>query len=289
MVLLLSSVTFHALAQEDLLRQLESNAQREPDYTIATFKGTRLVNGHSIETKAGGDLEFIFAHRFGRVNGGIYDFFGLDDAYVRIGLDYGISDRLSASVGRNSVDKTLDGYLKYKLFRQRQGAMSFPVTVTGLGGMAYKASPKKDNVPEGFTRVDRISYVGQLLIARKFTSRLSLQIMPTFIHKNAVDRRKEANDQFSLGGGGRYKVTSSVAITGEYYHRFKVPEANPYFNTFGVGVDIETGGHVFQLVFTNTRGLTERAFISETEGDLSEGDIHFGFNVTRTFQLKRKR
>jgi hypothetical protein len=276
-------------AQEDLLKELEESQPEQTDYAIQTFKGTRLVNGHSIETKTAKELEFIFAHRFGPVNRGIYDFFGLDEAYVRLGLDYGITDNLSASVGRNSVDKTVDGYLKYKLFRQRSGATVFPVTLTVLGGVAYKVSPPKDEVPDGFKNIDRLGYVGQLLIARKISPRLSLQIMPTMIHKNAVDQRLENNDQFSLGAGGRFKVTKSVALTTEYYHRLSIPDANPYFNTFGFGVDIETGGHVFQLVFTNTTGLTERAFITETEGDFSEGDIHFGFNVTRTFQLQRKK
>ncbi|MDQ2656820.1 MAG: DUF5777 family beta-barrel protein [Bacteroidota bacterium] len=278
-----------AVAQEDLLKELENSQPPSTDYALATFKGTRLVNGHSIETKSRGDLEFIFAHRFGRINEGIYEFFGLDEAYVRLGLDYGFTDNLSASIGRNSVDKTVDAYLKYKLLRQRRGATSFPVTMTALAGTAYKASPRKDEVPEGFTSIDRLAYVGQLLIARKFSPRLSLQLSPTIIHKNAVDQRIEDNTQLSIGAGGRFKLTKSVALTGEYYHRLNVPDANPYFNTFGLGVDIETGGHVFQLVFTNTTGLTERAFITETEGDFGNGDIHFGFNITRTFHLKRKK
>ena len=280
---------YSVCAQEDLLKELEESRPRETTYALQTFKGTRLVNGHSVETKAGGDLEFIFAHRFGPINGGIYELFGLDDAYVRLGLDYGISDRLSASIGRNSVDKTLDGYLKYRITRQQSGATSFPVTMTVLGGVAYQASPKKEDLPDGFTNVDRLAYVAQLLIARKINPRLSLQVSPTFIHKNAVYRSQEANDQFAIGMGGRYKVTKSVAFTTEYYYRLNVPEENPYYNTLGFGIDIETGGHVFQLVFTNTRGLTERAFITETEGDFSDGDIHFGFNVTRTFQLRGKR
>lgn len=277
------------IAQEDLLKELEESQPQETDYAIQTFKGTRLVNGHTIETKSAGDLEFIFAHRFGAVNGGFYDFFGLDEAYVRLGLDYGITDNLSASIGRNSVDKTLDGYLKYKIARQRTGVSNIPVTITALGGIAYRASPRKDEVPDGFKSIDRLAFVGQLLVARKFSPRLSLQLMPTIVHKNAVDQRLENNDQFAVGAGGRFKVTKSVALTTEYYYRLGVPEPNPYFNTFGFGVDIETGGHVFQLVFTNTRGLTERGFITETEGDFSDGDIHFGFNVTRTFQLQRKK
>lgn len=281
-------MTNQALAQDDLMKELESTQTGDTDYAFQTFKGTRIINGHTVETKPKGTLEFIFAHRFGAVNGGLYELFGLDNAYVRYGLDYGITDNLSVSYGRNSVDKTMDGYAKYKLLCQSKGAKNVPITVTALGGIAYKSSPKKENVPAGFKNIDRLAYVGQLLIARKFSPNLSLQLMPTFVHKNAVDQAIEKNDQVALGVGGRFKVTKSVAITSEYYYRLDVMEANPYNNTFGVGVDIETGGHVFQILLTNTRGLTERAFITETEGDFADGDIHLGFNVTRTFQLGNK-
>jgi hypothetical protein len=277
------------MAQDDLMKELEQNQQSDTDYAFQTFKGTRLVNGHTVETKAKGTLEFIFAHRFGAINGGLYEMFGLDDAYVRLGLDYGITDNLSASIGRNSVDKTMDGYLKYKLIRQSKGAKTFPVTITALGGTAYKISPKQSDAPEGFENIDRLAYIGQLLIARKFTPKFSLQLMPTIVHRNAVYQSVEKNDQIAIGVGGRIKMTKSVALTSEYYYRVDVPDDNPYHNTLGFGIDIETGGHVFQLVLTNTRGLTERAFITETEGSFSAGDIHLGFNVTRTFQIKRKK
>lgn len=276
------------VAQDDLMRELEQTQSSDTEYAIQTFKGTRLVNGHSIETKNKGTLEFIFAHRFGRINGGLYELFGLDEAYVRIGLDYGISDNLSVSIGRNSVDKTVDGYAKYKVMRQSKGDKNYPMTITALGGTAYKTSPKKSNAPEGFETIDRLAYVGQLFIARKFTPSLSFQLMPTIVHRNAVHKSYENNDQFAIGAGGRIKVSKSVALTSEYYYRIDTPGADPFKNTLGFGIDIETGGHVFQLVMTNTRGLTERTFITETDGDFGDGDIHFGFNVTRTFQIKRK-
>jgi hypothetical protein len=271
------------------MKELEQGQKNDTDYAFQTFKGTRLVNGHTVETKAKGTLEFIFAHRFGTINSGLYEFYGLDNAYVRLGLDYGITDNLSVSIGRNSVDKTMDGYLKYKLARQSKGARSFPVTVTVLGGTAYQGSPKKADAPDGFQSVDRLAYVGQFLIARKVTPSLSLQVSPTLVHRNAVIQSQENNDQVALGLGGRLKVSKSIALTTEYYYRLNVPDANPYHNSFGLGIDIETGGHVFQLVMTNTRGLTERAFITQTDGSFFGGDIHLGFNVTRTFQLKHKK
>jgi len=144
-------------AQDDLLEELEKSSTNETEYTFATFKGTRLGNGHTVETKSAGSLEFIFGHRFGAINGGAYEMFGLDQAFVRLGLDYGITDRLSVSIGRNSTDKTMDGYLKYKLFRQQSGAKNFPLSVTALGGLAYKLSPKNNtDVSPDFENVDRL-------------------------------------------------------------------------------------------------------------------------------------
>jgi len=292
-LLLLVSPCF-VFAQDDLLGELEKGSAEETEYAFATFKGTRLGNGHTIETKNAGSLEFIFGHRFGAINGGAYEMFGLDQAYVRLGLDYGITDRLSLSIGRNSTDKTMDGYLKYKVLRQSKGAKNFPVTVTALGGMAYKISPKSSDAPEGFEDVDRLSYTGQLFIARKFSTNLSLQLMPTIIHKNLVESYEE-NNQVALGIGGRLKLTKSLALTTEYYYNFSAPdnstltEDQKQYDAFTLGIDIETGGHVFQLLLTNAIGLTERAFITETRDDFFAGDIHFGFNVTRTFQLKKNK
>lgn len=296
--LLLVCLPLLSFAQDDLLKELEKDS-KGTDYTFATFKGTRLVNGHTIETKNKGSLEFIFQHRFGAINGGLYEMFGLDEAYVRLGLDYGITDNLSVSIGRNSVDKTMDGFVKYKLLHQSKGEKNFPFSLTILEGIAYKLSPKEnEEVSPDFENVDRLAYTSQLLIARKFTTNLSLQLMPTYIHTNAVDQSVTSNDQIALGIGGRLKLSKSVALTTEYYHNFNKGEyyptgsngnTLPYYNSIGFGVDIETGGHVFQLIMTNGYGLTERAFITETKDDFFGGDIHLGFNVTRTFQLKKNK
>ena len=287
-VLILLIVSYQTYGQDDLLKEIEKNAKPETEITIASFKGTRIINGHSIETKPKHTLEFIFQHRFGRINGGWYEMYGLDHASVRLGLDYGITDKLSVSIGRNSTDKTADGYLKYRVFQQRRGESPFPFALTVLGGSAYKFSPrnKSGDAIEDTPMNHRISYTGQALIARKFTTALSLQLMPTLVHKNFVEAGVDAN-QFALGLGGRYKLTRSFALTTEYYHNFNL--ADGYYNSFGLGMDIETGGHVFQLILTNGARLTERAFITETEDDFFNGEIHFGFNVTRTFQLKKEK
>jgi hypothetical protein len=288
--LLFALAPFMAMAQDDLLAELEKDTKKEKEFTFATFKGTRIGNGHTIETKNAGSLEFIFAHRFGAVNGGWYEMYGLDEALVRLGLDYGISDRISVSIGRNSFDKTMDSYVKVKAVRQSSGERSIPFSLTVLAGGAYKFSPKKNSeISPEFKNVDRQSYTGQLLFARKFSPNFSFQLMPTVVHKNAVVKSQEENTQFAFGLGGRIKLTKSIAITTEYYHNFSEKENSPYFNPLAFGIDIETGGHVFQLVLTNAVGLTERAFITETRDDFFDGDIHLGFNVTRTFQLKKNK
>jgi hypothetical protein len=285
LMVLLSLVGY---GQDDLLKEIDKDTN-EPEYSIATFKGTRIINGHSVETKPAGTLEFIFAHRFGKINGGWYTMYGMDQADVRLGLDYGITDDLSVSIGRNSYNKTLDGYLKYKLTRQHTGKNPFPLSITTLGGMAYQFEPRNNSdVSEDFENIDRLSYTGQFLIARKVSQNFSFQLMPSVVHKNAVSQSIEKNTQYLLGAGGRYKLTKSFAITGEYYYNFSALDESPYFNVVGIGCDIETGGHVFQLVLTNGTGLTERAFLTETRDDFFAGEIHFGFNVTRTFQLKKK-
>jgi hypothetical protein len=280
-------------AQDDLLNELEQSKAPDVDYAFQTFKGTRLVNGQSVETKAKGTLEFIFAHRFGAINSGSKEMFGLDQAHVRLGLEYGITDRLGIGIGRSGYDKIKDGYVRYKIFKQKKGAKNFPVTMTAFGSISYKASLPTNE------KVDRLAYVGQLLIARKFSPKLSLQLMPTVVHRNSVNQIMDRNTQMALGMGGRIKVSKSIALTSEYYYRID-PKPNVgslhAYNAIGLGIDIETGGHVFQLVMTNTRGTLERAFITETGnnggvesgGNIADGNVFFGFNITRTFQLKKK-
>lgn len=277
-----------AFAQDDGLTLLDK-PKPTTQYAEQTFKSSRLVTGQTVETKSARELEFIFSHRFGPVSSGAYDLFGLDQAFVRLGLEYGITDRLGVGFGRNSVDKTMDAYIRYKVLRQSSGERNVPVTITAFGNAAMRLSPRSEDSPTPITTQDRMSYTFQALIARKFNDRLSLQVMPTLVHRNTVDQSVELNDQVAVGVGGRYKITGSVALTSEYYYRLDVPEGNPYYNSFGLGVDIETGGHVFQLIVSNSQGLTERAFIAETTGQWSEGDLHLGFNVTRTFEFRKKK
>lgn len=277
------------LAQDDLMDIVEKESPNETVYTEQTFKGTRLINGHSVETRKRGVLDVIISHRFGRINSGGYEFFGLDDSNVRLGADYGITDRLNVGVGRNSFEKTYDGFLKYKFVRQQHGAgKNIPVSVVGFSSVALKTLKTGD--PAGEPDIEsRLTYCYQVIIARKFTPSFSFQISPTVVHRNAVPENQDDNDIYALGGGGRIKLTKRLSLNAEYYYQFNRVTGSPIENSVAIGFDIETGGHVFQLHFTNSRAMIEKGFITETTGDFFKGDIHFGFNISRTFQLNGER
>ena len=275
-------------AQDDLESLLEKETDHEEQNAVSsTFKSTRLINGHSVELRKQGALEFIISHRFGTINSGIKNLFGLDDANIRIGLDYSITNRFTIGAGRSSFQKVYDGFIKYKFFSQ-EGPGAFPVTIVYYSTMAINTLPWSN--PERPNRsTDRYSFANQILIARKFDSGTSVQLMPTVVHRNLVPTGQEDNLIYSLGAGGRQKITKRVAITLEYYYQFNNNSPLEYHNSASVGFDIETGGHVFQLHFTNSNPTFERGFITETTGDFFSGDIHFGFNITRTFQLAKNK
>ncbi|MDA1269133.1 MAG: DUF5777 family beta-barrel protein [Bacteroidetes bacterium] len=296
--LFFSSTWTVSYAQEDLLSLLDAEQAKETTYTMATFKASRLINGHSIETISKNHLNFWISHRFGAVNSGfIANFFGLDEAKIRLGLEYGLSDRWLVGAGRSSLEKTYDIYTKYKLLRQSD---LFPLTITGLAGWGINTMPSGYFMESGAqmrfaNNIERYSYWGQLLIARKVNKKLSLQVMPTIVHVNKVEDPSISNQVFALGMAGRYKLTQRLTLSGEYYHTFDDPGAYrastgksyPYQDALSVGVDIETGGHVFQLHFTNARGMVEKQFVAQTVGAWQDGDIFYGFNIARTFSLDK--
>lgn len=278
--LLLAMGVFAAQAQDELLDILNSTAPEDKTYAIATFKSTRLINGHSIETRTKQVLEFVISHRFGRVNSGVDDLFGLDNSSIRFGLEYGITDNLNVGVGRSSFNKVYDGFAKYKFLRQSNSA---PLTITGLVTAATQTLDFPNN-GAAFESKHRWAYTYQALFARKFSSDFSMQVMPTLIHRNLVPTEEDSNDLLALGVGGRYKLNQRLAINAEYYHQLS-DKSDQFTNSIAIGFDIETGGHVFQLHVTNAQQMNERGFIGETTGDFFEGDIHFGFNISRVFNI----
>lgn len=282
-------LTFQLTAQDDLLDMLDEGQEETTDYTIATFKTTRILNGHSIETNAEGVLMFVVGHRFGRLSSGINELFGLDNATIRLGFEYGVTDNLDIGIGRNSFEKTLDGFAKYKLLRQSTGKRKMPVTMTALATMALKTNKWAEPGRENFFS-SRLYYSYSLLVARKFNKMFSFQLAPMLVHRNLVASTEDANDVFVLGVGWRAKLSGSLAVNLEYH--FIVPGAisskvygEDVQNALSLGVDIETGGHVFQVFFTNSRGTTDKLFATETTGDWLKGDIHIGFNITRVFTM----
>ncbi len=290
-LLLISAFPFIAFCQDqDLFKEMDSASQnsRRTEYAFGTFKTTRLVTGHSVETTGKRILDFRISHRFGTINTGINEFFGLDNATMRLGFDYGITNRFTIGIGRSTFQKQVDGFVKYKVLRQSSGNVVMPVTLTAVATAMIKTAKEPDpNIKRKFS--ERLYYTFQLLAARKISENTSIQISPTLVHYNVVPLAKSNNDILALGIGGRQKVSKRVSINGEYYFvnpSQKLPQST---NSFSAGVDIETGGHVFQLHLSNSQGMTERTFITETYGDWGKGDIYFGFTISRVFVIGKKK
>lgn len=280
-----------AFSQDDLLNSLETDSGPEINYTTATFKSTRVVNGQSIERMKQKQLDFRISHRFGRINSGAYELWGLDQSHVHFSLEYGLNDWIMLGVGRGTYEKTFDGFAKFSLLRQSSGARNMPVSVSFLSSMAVNAIKFTDpDRPNYFS--SRMSYTHQLLVARKFGPRLSAQLSPTVVHKNLVISELDQNDTYALGIGGRAKITRRLSLNAEYF--YVVNPINNYqssttYNPLSIGIDLETGGHVFQLMFTNSLAMIEKGFITETTGRWTKGDIHFGFNISRVFSFKKSK
>lgn len=276
---------------------LDSLGEEEPtvDYAIAGFKTTRIINGHSFEMNGHGVMDFKISHRFGALNSGGYELFGLDQASMRLGLDYGVTPWLNVGVGRSNVGKFYDGFVKARFFRQQTGKKNVPVHVVYVADMAVTAIKKEQlmaafGIPTTFTEypfTNRLFFTHELIIGRKFSEGFSLQFMPAMVHRNLVRTKKSANDVFIMGIGGRAKLTKRVALNIEYYYVFpdQLDPAGSFTNSLSVGFDIETGGHVFQLHVTNSTGMVENAFMTNTTENWLKGGIHFGFNVSRVFTV----
>ena len=278
-----------------------------PVLTNAAFKTTRVINGHSVENTAHGVLDFKIGHRFGPVNGGANELFGLDAATIRLGLDYGVTDRLMVGVGRSSFQKTVDGFVKYKLLRQCDSGCDMPITFAVVAGTSINTLKRSDFWPypeadRAYYFSHRIAHSFQVILGRKFNESFTLQLNPGVVHLNLVETAAQTNDIIHMSGAARMKLSKRVAINAEYFYvlpdQIPVPTAEQEQlgtlrtrNSFSLGFDIETGGHVFQLHMTNSLAMFERGFIASTTENWADGGIHFGFNISRVFTLhepKRK-
>lgn len=291
LILVIVSRLIHA-QDIDLNQMLEEEQKKEEKdkikYTEATFKTSRLINGHSIENTQKGVMDLKISHRFGTINSGAYEFFGLDNASMRIGFDFGITSRFMVGVGRSTFEKQYDAFVKYKFLRQSTGKRNMPISLAWVTSSMVTTLKFSDPTrPNYFS--SRVQYAHQLIVARKFSEHTSVQLMPTLLHYNIVKYIADPNDIVAIGIGGRQKISPRVSVNVEYYYQlpaYKMPNST---NSLSLGVDIETGGHVFQLHVTNSRGMTERTFIGETTGKWSKGDLMFGFNISRVFTLKKQK
>lgn len=275
MLLLLSTSALFA-QEDDLLKQIDTLSSNF-DFVPPAFKGLQIVTAQSTKLAAKGDLYFVVAHRFGDVSEGFDNFFGLDDAATKIGFIYGLSDNLSLSLSRETFMKTYEGAIKYRIIKQSE---KFPVEVVGYHTVALNSELDKDDFPK-LEFSNRISYLSQLLISRRFSESFSLQLSPSYVHKNLYMPNTDEKDQMLAGFGGRYKISKRVSINAEYFVNFS--ESDVYKNPASLGVDIETGGHVFQLLFSNSQVNSDIGYLTNATGDWGKGNIYFGFNLYRVF------
>jgi len=265
-----------ANAQDDLLTSLDT-VKQEPGYATAAFKGLQIVTLQTTKLPAKKEFYFVVSHRFGSVKDGISEFFGFDMATTKIGGVYGVTNWLAVSASRHTMLKVYEAGVKYRLARQGD---TFPFEVVGYNTVDINSLLDKEDYP-ALEFKDRLTYITQMLISRKISDRLSVELVPSFIHKNLYDPLIENDNQFAIGSGGRVKIAKRLALNIEYVYNFDKPDF--YKNPLSVGLDVETGGHIFQLLFSNSQSMTESGYMTHATGDWGKGDFFFGFNLYRVF------
>lgn len=271
-----------ANAQDDLMKELDATKSDKKEITSAAFKGLQVVNMQSTKLPVKGEFYFLVSHRFGDLTYGLDNFYGLDGAYTKLAGIYGVTDWLSLGLSRHTFQKTYEFAAKYKLANQEEGG--FPVTIVGYNTMDIRSDLKTTLYPD-LKANDRYAYSTQLIVSRKINSSLSLQVNPMFIHKNLYDELDDQKNTFLLGTGARCKVSKRISINLDYAARLNLPEGYtyPYHNPISLGMDIETGGHVFQLVFSNSQAMNEVSYYTSATGITGGRGIFFGFNMYRVF------
>ncbi len=292
--ILLLLLPFHLYAQDDIMDILNNSTPKTHDYALGVFKGNKIINAQSTEQPAAKSIQFVISHRFGRMSGSYKQFFGLDNSTIRFGFEYGILDNLSIGFGRSSFEQVWDGYIKGRFIRQQKGKWNIPITISGFASAAIRSDAWADPGRHNFF-TSRMFYSFQLIFSRKFGKWVSLELMPTLVHRNIVPTVKDKNDVFALGGAASVGLSKRVRLNIEYFYVIPGQIVSLYNgeqvrNSLSLGVDIETGGHVFQLHFTNSRGMIEKSFVAETTGNwfpkrASDFGVQFGFNISRGFSF----
>jgi len=271
------------MAQQDDLLSLVGKDSATKEYVRGAFKSSRVINAHSMEMTGKGVLDVRILHRFGNINSGASNLFGLDQANMRFGFDYGLGNRATIGIGRSNVGKELDGFIKLRPVWQGKGPGSTPFSLIWVSGITFNSTktPEGEKKPELSTRV---AYYHQIIIGRKFTEKFSSQVAPVFVHRNKADDLAGENDTWALGASARMKLSKRIALVADY-HYIASGKVEGTKNPVSIGFDIETGGHVFQLHFSNAVGMNEKNFLTNTTDDFWKGDIRFGFNLSRVFTL----
>lgn len=271
-----------ANAQDDLMNELDAVKSDKKEIEMAAFKGLQVCNIQSTKLPVKGEFYFLVSHRFGDLSNGINNFFGLDNALTKIGGIYGATNWLSLGVSRHTYQKTYEFAAKYKLADQMVDG--FPVTIVGYNTMDIRSDKISDLYPDlKFT--NRLAYTTQLIVSRKFSNSFSMELAPIFVHKNLYDGVLDQKDMYLLGTGARYKLSKRLSLNLDYAARLNLPEDfnSPYHNPVSLGLDIETGGHVFQLVFSNSQAMNEVSYFTSAPGIQDGKGIFFGFNMYRVF------
>lgn len=311
-ILFFSSLT--VFAQTDLLKMLDSVSTKKDkivNRVTATFKTTRLINLITPQTVGAGELDFRITHRFGNIgagsSGGFHTLYGLDGAAdIRFAFDYGLTRTLQLGVGRSKRAENIDGSMKWRFMEQTlDNRVPFTMCVYSIVALTpvrqsllYSGADQKW-IDANKRFAHRFSYVSQLVIARKFGSWLSLEVAPTYTHRNYVlnninssNKYTEENDLFSLGGGFRIRISRSFSIITDYYYTISMFRKDNtsilYYNPLAIGFELETGGHVFHMDFTNATGIIENSYIPYSPDSWGKGGFKFGFNISRVFQISHR-
>jgi len=285
-LILFNCLIISAINAQNLDSLLTSETEVEPEYATATFKSTRIINFQSVEQLRTKHLDFRIHHRFGPVNDGAYNFYGLDNGVITMSFEYGVTDWAEVGISRGSAEKTFNAFGKFRILRQSSGSKVMPVSVSAYASTDFYTLKRTDVV---LKNIDRFSYIYQIMVARKFNESFSLQFTPTLIHQNLVKTALNPNDTWAFGLGGRMKLTRRSSFNSEYSYAIRpnYVGAIKTANGLSLGFDIETGGHVFQVMLTNTNGMIERKFITESAGSWLKGNFMLGFNISRTFSFKK--
>ena len=286
-IFLLISSSITLFAQDDLLSLVEKKDDSQKEYISNAFKSSRVINGHSMEFIGKGVLDVRILHRFGEMKSGFNNLFGLDEAKMRLGFDYGLGKSLTIGIGRSTQKKEWDGFIKYRrIWQAKGGSWPSPVSVVLITGMTYTTLPWADPTLKNFT-TSRMAFYNEIIIGRKFNNFFSLQVSPTFVHRNLVELASESNNVYALGIGTRIKMSKRIAFVVDYHYVIKGLDKTIYKDPLSIGFDIETGGHVFQLHFSNSNGMNEKEFITNTTRSWGKAEVRFGFNLSRVFTVSK--